>query len=241
MKKQKRLRLEALSHADLPQVAPELYDAWIRHVFDRPADDPGWYFDSSTGSTTFDASDEEVAALFIQTMMRSGQDLKVFSDEQVSHGLNYMTNPACSDICGRVSDRSLALPLRKAVVLSIRTLYADCLGRRCAPALSHNHESQGARLNITCFMFWDVTPLLHWHRDPDRIEMEHMVLDVLRAGLELPNPACQESALHGLGHFHMASGRRSDSNAIIAGYLERTAVSPALLRYAQSAATGTVQ
>jgi hypothetical protein len=84
-------------------------------------------------------------------------------------------------------------------------------------------------------MWWDMIAL-----PDDTARMTGVVLDVLRECLRLPSQACQEGALHGLGHLSYRS--RREVEAIIDGYLRREpGLHPALRSYARSAREGSVQ
>ena len=60
----------------------------------------------------------------------------------------------------------------------------------------------------------------------------------MEAILGLANPACQESALHGLGHAARQAPERI--GAIIGAFLEREALRPEILAYARSARSGCI-
>lgn len=70
--------------------------------------------------------------------------------------------------------------------------------------------------------------------------IEKTCLEVMDRALELDHPACQEGALHGLGHFHHGYGRQI--RAIVDAYLRRTGptLPPELRAYALSARGGRV-
>jgi hypothetical protein len=62
----------------------------------------------------------------------------------------------------------------------------------------------------------------------------------MRSTLARPNPACQKSALHGLGHW--ADVYPEFTAATIDGYLAANPkLRPELVRYAQAARTGRIQ
>ena len=95
-------------------------------------------------------------------------------------------------------------------------------------------------LNQVCYMWWDIIPLAASSkpRQPDPIH--EASLAVMRATLRLPNPACQESALHGLGHW--AHAYPEFTAATIDAYLAANPkLRPELVRYAQAARSGCVQ
>ena len=66
------------------------------------------------------------------------------------------------------------------------------------------------------------------------------MLEVFEKTLMLKSEACLESALHGLGHWHVFLPEKT--GPIVRRFLaERKDISPALRRYAEGAAIGMVQ
>src|ERR1700682_6276649 len=107
-----------------PETAPPSYSEWLKHVFDRPVTDPGWYFPQDpTQDITFHATPEEIAALFVHTMRHCKRDLGKFSDGQVKHGITYIISKSCSNVSIDLKSEALGIEVRKSVLLSIATLY----------------------------------------------------------------------------------------------------------------------
>jgi hypothetical protein len=105
---------------------------------------------------------------------------------------------------------------------------------RCPPHLSHLDEDAGPLIGV-CYMWWDVFPSLALAGDPDLPNLHGSALSTL----EINSLACQESALHGLGHWQREYPARVA--VIIDKFLETTAdADPGLLAYAQSARCGCV-
>src|ERR1051326_487039 len=113
---------------------------------------------------------------------------------------------------------------------------------KCDPELSHVRTDSATAinpLNGVCYMWWDVCPL-HGRSgpkpeedfilpeeelldpgspvDPHADDLETEILCILERTLQLNNLACQEAALHGLGHRHYRHARRVE--AIVDRYLE---------------------
>lgn len=65
-----------------------------------------------------------------------------------------------------------------------------------------SNDQIGQGLNFICYMFWDVTPLSVWSGFPkiEKRGYDEAMIAVMAQCLTLDNPACVESALHGLGH-----------------------------------------
>jgi hypothetical protein len=88
-------------------------------------------------------------------------------------------------------------------------------------------------------MWWDITPLGGYPDEPARKEMDHAILQVMDATLHLDSIACQESALHGLGHWHLHYPGQVEE--IIQGFYQQNKILPEKLRtYALSALNGCV-
>jgi hypothetical protein len=63
-------------------------------------------------------------------------------------------------------------------------------------------------LNLVCYMWWDILPIAGNPDEPARREFDAAILQVLESTLHLDSLACQESALHGLGHWQMVYPER---------------------------------
>jgi hypothetical protein len=127
---------------------------------------------------------------------------------------------------------------REWLVGSVARFFRDFFEPRCMPKLAHLDTQYTEPLNGICYMWWEVITWGWAKDDPDAERIKAADLDVMEQVLSLPNPACQESALHGLGHMARHSDR---ARAIITGYLARADVPPGLEAYARSALTGCIQ
>jgi hypothetical protein len=214
------------------------YQEWLHFVFDRPVTKGGWYFD--TDLQNFDADETEIALLVTQTMENCGRDLVAYSQDQVGYGLSYIFNNSCSDIVFSLMDESVDIALRLRAIASIKFLYRDYLTPNCAPILCAGGVGHTNQLSHICYMLWDVSPLAWWENRPNRVVFYDAVVDVLADALTSTNPACVESALHGLGHIHSSHIERVEK--VISMYLRRNVfVAPKLKEYAQHASVGNVQ
>jgi hypothetical protein len=157
-----------------------------------------------------------------------------YSDESV--------NQALWDLSGfafvALTDESIEWAVRWRLVSSFETLFREFFAVRCRPILGHLDE-EGSPLNSACYMWWDFNC---WYPAPDpltRNRLDSVCLAAMRAILAIDHVACQEGALHGLGHWHRAQPAAVED--IIDEYLQR---SPRLRRelraYADSARAGYV-
>ena len=88
-------------------------------------------------------------------------------------------------------------------------------------------------------MWWDGFPCLALASDPNLPRMQETALRTMARILGFKSLACQESALHGLGHWQRDHKRRV--NTIIDGFLEANPdIDSRLISYAHSASCGCV-
>lgn len=209
----------------------QLYEQWIQFLFDRPETAGGseWYWDIDIEE--FSASAEQQVSLVGKTFERSGTDLLKYSEIQIKNGLNYILNNAVSNTVYLIVQKGVAEDLRIDAVLKMKHLYRDCFAKRCAPVLGHLDEPGANPINSICYMLWDTSPLRAW---------KDVVLEIMKDALYLPNDACIESALHGLGHRFSQDKERVPQ--IIDQFLSKTKkLRPELRQYALNARTGYVQ
>ena len=166
------------------------------------------------------------------------QDYRRLDDAQVTQGLWELVGSS-GDLHPLLS-AELPWPDRKQGILSIAALYESLFARRCSPDLSHQNDSDGNPLNSICYMWWDLFPTWGQPREAEHVDRDATLLEVMGRALRLHSVACKESALHGLGHWHMHYP--AETSRIIERFLEREAdLGPELLAYARSASTGCVQ
>lgn len=219
-------------------LTPPRYQEWLRYLFDRPVTPNGWFFD--TEFSEFEAQESEIVSLFTFTMHHCGSDLLIYSDAQVRYGLDYIFSNSCSNTVFALMSEAVPSAQKLQALASISTLYNDCFAPRCAPVLGHTSSSGANPLNYICYMLWDTSPLSYWERFQDRQPYYEAIATIMETALALTNPACVESALHGLGHLRAYFPERVSQ--IIGAYLRHeTFVAPALRNYAQMAALGHVQ
>ncbi|MGB7192763.1 MAG: hypothetical protein WBD81_04835 [Collimonas pratensis] len=217
---------------------PPRYQEWLQHVFERPLTPNGWYFDLE--DVEFKAEHADITLLVAHTLENCGRDFDNYSLSQLSFGLRYIFNNSCSDVIFSLMDDAVPLPLRLRVIASVKILYRDCFTPKCAPVLGHVDEPGANPLNGICYMLWDDSPLAWWENRPHRPVFYDALADVLGEVLGSSNPACVESALHGLGH--MLPNYIERVTEVITGYQRRNIfLSPQIKAYAQRASTGNIQ
>jgi hypothetical protein len=232
------------------RIPSDRYARWLDDVFgvfdalpDLPPVDA---FDRSpSGTSSHGFSTDEICAATIQTFERSDRDLARFSARAVGCGLKVLVDPIFSDL-----DRHL---YRRADVLAaFSDLYSKCLSVRSPPvlgSLSEPADPAAAELGTITYMLWDITSLNYWPDDHDHQTFVPPFLDMLeRVIMTNDNPACIESALHGIGHVsgyrrHLAATSYADERRaqIIDAFLaQRHMLRPELMDYARAARTGII-
>jgi hypothetical protein len=122
--------------------------------------------------------------------------------------------------------------LHMRVFRSFEVLFRELFAVRCT--LELGHLSQGGPLNGICYMWWD---LYCWDFIPRDI-----FLSMIRTILAIEHVACQESALHGLGHMRKVLDPNPEVEAIIDDFLgQHPNLRPELREYALRARTGIVR
>ena len=163
------------------------------------------------------------------------ESLRYFSDRQIAAGL-WELGPGDAHC---VYNRDIPIAARERLVGSVVIFFRDFFDKRCLPRLSHAASEHISPLNTACYMWWEMITWGWAKDDPDAGRITAKDLEVMEAVLRLPNPACKEAALHGLGHMVRQSDR---AFAIIDGFIEGpSGPDPALLDYARAARSGCIQ
>ena len=165
------------------------------------------------------------------------QTLKWFSDAQIAQGLTSLINTMAVGDQPWMRDPVTPAAERAAVWDAIAIFFAEVLEPRCSPTLGHLSE-EGGPLNIVTYMWWESFPGFANPDDPDRELVDGAELRCLGSILALDSAACQEAALHGLGHW---SRREPRCERIIDDYLASgRAARPELVVYAKAARGGCI-
>jgi hypothetical protein len=230
------------------------FETWVTFVFDHPAPDSDtptgmrksevvishpWYLERDRDWWNPSRQPEVTVAYLTNLFENVPHTLASFSDAQVKEGLWFLLSPACSDHLLTLLNPAVAWSVRKRCIDSIFTLFERFLALRCSPHLSHLDEPGANPLNAVCYMWWDLLPVAGKPDDPTRKQIDEAFLDVMRRSLELASDACRESALHGLGHWHLEYPTAVET--IITQFLKRhSALRSELKAYALAAQQGLV-
>jgi hypothetical protein len=189
------------------------FERWVEHIFDHPVTDPPWYHALNREQWSMSNRASTIVDYLTTLFENSGLLLKAYTDEQASQGLWYISMNVLSGYFHALHDPSIPLEKRLQCIASIYSLFEQVFAVRCSPHLSHtlrsieSYPEDYSRLNMSCFMWWDNASTIYVGAilEPYLEQYSRTLLEVLRRILELDSIACQESALHGLGHYESYS------------------------------------
>jgi hypothetical protein len=215
------------------------YEDWIEHVFSHEVRkyQVAWYFDLD--APWWDGG----PAISIAYLTRFFEDpepaLTYFADSQIAQGLHYLIDTGAGGTVLALTERTVPLSERLRCLSAIGTLFEQIFARRCTAKLSHLDETGASPLNGVCYMWWDIFPVGGPIDDPEAAAIDDTILSVMEGTLALPCPACQESALHGLGHWQRRHPERVAT--AVDRFLSRQGdLRPELAAYARVARSGCV-
>lgn len=210
------------------------FEEWVKAVFAHPLTPNSWYWDADFVDPSLERSLELVTQLF-----SNPEVLEDYLEEQVREGLYFLISTSGSNHLLGLYDDKVSLEKRMKCLDSMYTLFSTYMSKHCTEHLSHIDEAGAGFINGVCYMWWDLLPIIGRPGDRNFQQFDEKVLDTTEQILALPSVACQESALHGLGHWHIHYPGACEK--IIDKYLKRnTELRPDLHRYAISARQGCV-
>ena len=138
-----------------------------------------------------------------------------------------------------LDDESIDWDVRHRLILSFETLFRDLFAIRCTAALGHLDE-ESPPLNSICYMWWDLRRSFSVTPDPTSgARLNAAFLASMASMLKIDHVACQESGLHGLGHWHRSHPKEVEN--IIDEFLARKpGLRHELVTYALRARIGSV-
>jgi hypothetical protein len=219
------------------------FEDWVRYCFDRPIEDPQWYWQEDETGALKDWYSPEARQLarYLRTLFEDVSTyLRPFTDAQIAQGLYYICSVG-SDYFFVARQPPVPHDDQVAWVLAIQQLYAQLFLPRCTHYDGHRDSGPEAPhpLNTVCYMFWDLDRLEGAAMVPGHEHLVDPIFQVLSYALFLPSPACNESALHGLGHLRRYHPGRVER--LIDDYLQRSDLTtPSLVSYARAARQGHV-
>ncbi|MCG8547453.1 MAG: hypothetical protein MJE12_24920 [Alphaproteobacteria bacterium] len=210
---------------------------WVDHCFDHKVGGLQWYFDPNAPFIELPAA---TAADYLTRLFRDpGPSLDRFSNEQLNQGLWYLIDSGGSAYVVDAMADAVPPAERIGCIEAMFTLFEAVFAARCSEHLSHIDEPGADPLNAICYMWWDIMPFVPKPEEKAQRPIDSAVLDVMRRTLILPHVACQENALHGLGHWAYAYPR--DVARIVDDFLAKARdLRPDLRQYAENAKIGYV-
>ncbi len=214
------------------------FDEWVASIFAHPSTGKPWYEGDQDALTP---TPRGLVRHLTRLFNEAGTVLSKYDDVQVARGLHYIVSPAFGGCMqDMVFESGPSAEERVDCVKAMTRLYADLWARRCLPILSSGTRGDDNPLNTECFMWWD-----EWcpggapEGSEDARAFDEACFQVLESALALPHPACQESALHGLGHLRDDYKERVE--AILERYLSQPGLSDEIRTYALFAMKGVIQ
>lgn len=195
-----------------------------------------WYFDVDGD---WWEPEPRTGIAYLTRLFSNGPDvLQWFSDAQIAEGLTGLVNTMAVGDQPWMRDPVTPADERATVWGAIADFFRDVLAPKCVPVLGHNAKKAGPPINGVTYMWWESLPGFANPDDPQRALVDEAELACLERILVLDSPACQEAALHGLGHWVRREPRCA---AVIDCYLETgQAALPELVAYAKAARCGCI-
>jgi hypothetical protein len=212
------------------------FDDWVLHMFNHPVTETAWHWDLDADEVELEP--QQVIAYTTRLFTNARELLTPYTDAQVNQGLWFLIGEGHTPLTV-LTDANNPLDERSRCIHAITQVFEQSFLPRCTPHLSHVDEPGASPLNLVCYMWWDIFPLRGQPKDASRQEIDAACLSVMETTLQLPSIACQESALHGLGHWGRYYEGRCQS--IISTFMQRHRdLRPQLRTYAESAQKGCV-
>jgi hypothetical protein len=172
------------------------FGEWLESVFQREVRDPSWWFDEGASLPLAPEADPIHALDLLTRLFETPSGLGRYTNPQVAKGLWFLFDSTCSGYMELLRNPQLPLPSRLRCIAAIFTLNRDLFAVRCAPEIDDPNEHS---LSTTCHMLWDLSEALE--PNPDNPAIDQACMETLTKILEIKHPVCQQSALHGLGHW----------------------------------------
>lgn len=173
------------------------FEEWVTSIFGPGPDEMNpWHLEPQV-----------TVAYLTNLFENAARVLEPFSETQITQGLWYLLGESSNPMY-ELLNLDVPWAERKRCIFSIFTLFEQFFAQRCSPHLSHlptlqTDSSHVSPLNRICYMWWDIFPTWGEPGDATCKQIDEALLEVMRRCLALSSEACRESALHGLGHWHL--------------------------------------
>ena len=218
--------------------APANFEAWLDEAFGRAVAGESYpQFAYREVEEWPGPVPDRVALEYLTRLFENSEEaLRYYSDLQIAAGL-WELGPGDAHC---IHNREIPIEDRERLVGSVAIFFRDFFDQHCLPKVSYAETEHVSPLNAICYMWWEVITWGWSKDDPHAERLKAKDLDVMEAVLGLTDPACQESALHGLGHMVRYRDRaRKIIDRFLADPLADA--SPELLDYARAARSGCIQ
>lgn len=182
-----------------------------------------------------------IAATMLAELFRRANELPaLYSRAAVAAGLWHIAQPLTLEYSRALWDDKTSEDAAVSATRAMFDLFQKLFAPQCEPAMCSGGSETGDQLNSICYMWFDLIGLDHGAESKITGDRMTTALETLDRVLSLSNIACQESALHGLGH--IAYYKPALAKPIVEKFLRRAkSAPPKLRRYAELAAVGHVQ
>lgn len=218
------------------------YHEWIRYVFDQTVPPTGFFY-PNLGDPSSDCccpKSFELVHLITETCLRSGTDLRFYSNAQVAAGLDEIFNGSYRCEVWSLKDESIPIEDRLRAIRSISVLYRDCLAQRCLEVSPSSwDEMTSHQLDVFLFNLWDVCPLSTWRDEKEKDVFCKEIARTLEDCLYINHEACIVSALRGLSEMHQYVPSQVE-HAIDLFLKDKRSLSETILHYANESRNGWV-
>jgi hypothetical protein len=212
------------------------FDEFVEFQFGHAVGAHPWQ--ASTDSDWWEPEPRTGIAYLTRLFAEGAAVLEWYHDDQIAQGLTGLVNTMAVGDQPWMRDPVTPAEERAAVWSAIADFFRDVLAPRCAAQLGHVAAEPPAPLNTATYMWWESFPGFANPDDPHRALVDDAELAALERILALDSVACQEAALHGLGHWVRREPR---CEAIIDRYLASgRAAMPELEAYARAARCGCI-
>lgn len=213
------------------------FEDWIVHVFDHEVCEPQWFLDEESG--VWSGAHEVTIAYITRLFEDPLPHIDSYTDEQINQGLWYVVGSSAGNHMYAVIDARVPYEARIRCLRSFYSLFQKLFAKRCSEHLYHIDQTHGNALNAVCHMWWDIIPIYGMPDDIPKRQFDLEVLRVMARILSLESLACQESSLHGLGHWQTCYPKKIP--LVVDRFLETNPSAPkALVQYAKQAIAGYV-
>jgi hypothetical protein len=237
------------------------YKRQLDYIFNRPTDEPAWYHRTDYWEKgVFEEDNPMSSYTFLETLfLNPKEDLKTYSNDQIGLGLAYIFDNSCSNMTHDFKAANVPFERKIKALHGLFALFRDVLNPRTPEVLSAFSQEKLSKIGYVCYMFWDITPLssaydFSFAEAKIKTEAEQKtyknsklenhnyyaaIANVMEKCLDLSNPACIESGLHGLGH--LAFNYPKIAVPIIDNFLKKgKCKNETLINYAKMARTGMI-